>query len=65
MTIIWFSDKDRQDMRDAREERIRRDILFFEFLDERWPDGVADRAVSPSMIDKMGLLDIRPWPDPD
>ena len=65
MTIIWFSDKDRQDMRDAREERIRRDTLFFEFLDERGPDGVADREVPPGMIDKMGLLDIRPWPDPD
>jgi hypothetical protein len=65
MTIIWFSDKDRQDMRDAREERIRLDTLFFEFLDERGPDGVADREASPAMIDRMGLLDIRPWPDPD
>jgi hypothetical protein len=65
MTIIWFSDKDRQDMRNAREERIRRDTQFFEFLREREPDGVADRDVPPAVIDRMGLLDIRPWPDPE
>jgi hypothetical protein len=63
VAIIWFTDKDREDMRREKEERIEREMLFFQFLREVEPFGVASREVSPVDLDKMAMLDIRPWSD--
>jgi hypothetical protein len=63
VAIIWFTDKDREDMRREKEQRIERDMLFFEFLREENPFRVASRELSPVDFDKMARLDIRPWPD--
>jgi hypothetical protein len=64
MAIIWFTDEDRRRMREEREAIVERDTLFFEFLREKHPDGIGiAREVPIELIDKMGLLDIRPWPD--
>ena len=59
MAVIWFSDEDRERMRREREEFLERDRLFWEFIREEEPYGVADRdeQVNP----RMETLDIRPW----
>ena len=59
MAVIWFSDEDRERMRREREAVIERGKLFWEFVREEEPFGVADRdaKVNP----RMEVLDIRPW----
>ena len=59
MVVIWFSDEDRERMRREREAVLERDHLFWEFIREEEPYGVADRdaKVNP----RMETLDIRPW----
>jgi hypothetical protein len=66
VAIIWFSDEDRERMRREHEECMalrERELLFFEFLRERRPNGgVASRedVVNP----RIEGFQIRPWPDP-
>lgn len=65
MAIVWFIDEDRERMRAERAERaeeMRHELLFFEFLRERGDCGNAV-PMTPEQFDKVGLLDIRPWPD--
>jgi hypothetical protein len=59
MAVIWFSDEDRERMRREREAVLERGRLFWEFVREEEPFGVANRdaKVNP----RMELLDIRPW----
>jgi hypothetical protein len=65
VAIIWFSDEDRERMRREHEECMalrERELLFFEFLRERRPNGgVASRedVVNP----RIEGFQIRPWPD--
>ena len=61
MAVIWFSDEDRERMRREREAFLERDQLFWDFVREEEPYGIADRnaKVSP----RMESLDIRPWTD--
>jgi hypothetical protein len=59
MPVIWFSDEDRGRMRREREAVLERDRLFWEFIREEEPYGVADRDVQ--VNPRMETLDIRPW----
>jgi hypothetical protein len=64
VTIVWFSDEDRQRMRRETRESLERDRLFWEFIDERQRThgGGADRSAGLSS-DRILRLRIRPWPD--
>jgi hypothetical protein len=59
MAVVWFSDEDRERMRLEREAFLARDRLFWEFVREEEPYGVADRDVTANP--EMETLDIRPW----
>ena len=59
MVVIWFSDEDRERMRREREAFLERDKLFWEFIREEEPYGVANRDVKGNP--RMETLDIRPW----
>ena len=59
MAVIWFSDEDRERMRREREAVLERDKLFWEFIREEEPYGVANRDVK--VKPRMGTLDIQPW----
>ena len=65
MGIVWFTDEDRQRMRaeNAQQaEHIKRELLFLEFLRERGDSGIAV-PMTPELIERIGRLDLRPWPD--
>jgi hypothetical protein len=59
MAVIWFSDEERERMRREREAFLERDKLFWEFIREEEPYGVANRNVK--VNPRMERLDIRPW----
>ena len=59
MAVIWFSDEDRERMRREREAVLERQTLFWEFVCEEEPFGVADRDAT--WNPRMETLDIRPW----
>jgi hypothetical protein len=59
MAVIWFSDEERERMRREREAVLERDKLFWEFIREEEPYGVANRDVK--VNPRMETLDIRPW----
>jgi hypothetical protein len=63
MAIIWFTDQDRQRMRDEKEQCLERAKLFCEFVREEEPYRIANREASPKWMHKMMMLDIRPWPE--
>jgi hypothetical protein len=66
MTVIRYSDDDRQRMRRdkaAREAAARREALYVEFLCEKGLLPLADdRPISEETIRKIGTLDLR-WRD--
>jgi hypothetical protein len=55
MTIRWFTDRDREDMRSAKEARRVLDELYFKYAEE---GGV---EVTPAMLRIEGFQ-IRPFP---
>ncbi len=59
VAVIWFSDEDRERFRLEREAVLERDKLFWEFVREEEPYGVANRDDKANP--KMETLDIRPW----
>jgi hypothetical protein len=59
MAVIWFSDEDRERMRREREAVLERAQLFWEFVREEEPFGVANRDEKGNP--RMETLDIRPW----
>jgi hypothetical protein len=61
VAVIWFSDEDRERMRLERAAVLERDKLFWQFIREEEPYGVADR--DEKVNHKMETLDIRPWSD--
>ena len=63
MAIIWFSDEDRQRLRQEEAERVKREELFWEFVCQEEPFRVASREPLPFDVDRMAMLDIRPWPE--
>jgi hypothetical protein len=66
MTMIRYSDEDRERIRrdkEARQEEWRREELYMQFLCENGYMTIADRRpVSEELIQKIGSLDLR-WRD--
>lgn len=66
MTMIRYSDDDRERMRrdnEARQEEARREHLYTQFLCENGYMGVADRRpISEEAMQKISTLDLR-WRD--
>jgi hypothetical protein len=58
MTVIWFSDEDRERMRRDRAATLEHDRLFWEFVREVQPYGVADRDAK--AIPRIEALHLRP-----
>jgi hypothetical protein len=63
VTIIWFTDEDRERMRAEADARAEYNRLFEEFVREVQPFRIANREPPPFDIHKMMRLDIRPWPE--
>jgi hypothetical protein len=60
LTIIWYTDHDRQDMLAAREERAFLDELEFRAAHEQ--SDATDRPLTPRQIAKIENLQIDPRP---
>jgi hypothetical protein len=60
MAIIWFSDADRQRMREEAEQHATYLKLYMEFIDEVRPHRIADRNAK--VIPRIETLDVKPRP---
>jgi hypothetical protein len=61
MTIRWFTDADREDMRNAKDERRFLDELDIAEIRRRGVDD-AGVPITESLLRKIGTLRIEPFP---